>query len=164
MNEKFRLQRSTDKYQKKIKYLIDRYKVAKDWNSNQSGGYRRKSIFFDKIDEVLGCRDVVTLHHVANVGASVSTSTSSNSEETAENPTNKMRTERKKSRKMARAEEHDDEKREMIKASLDGLTEQHQDMSKFRDNFSRMQEQQAQTMNTLVGALTSFLQNNNNKN
>lgn len=37
MNDKFDTKR-TDKYQKKMKYLVDRYKQAKDWNSKQSGG------------------------------------------------------------------------------------------------------------------------------
>jgi len=40
MNNKFGTKRTTDKYWKKIKcmYLVDRYKQAKDWSSQQSGG------------------------------------------------------------------------------------------------------------------------------
>ena len=33
MNDKFGTKKTTDKYQKKMKYLVDRYKQAKDWNS-----------------------------------------------------------------------------------------------------------------------------------
>jgi len=61
MNILFCKKRSTDKYQKKMKYLIERYKQAKDWNSKQSGGNIKKSVHYDEIDQVLGCRDIVTL-------------------------------------------------------------------------------------------------------
>lgn len=40
---------------KNIRYLIDRYKEAKDWNSKQTGVNLRKSVFCDEIGEVLGC-------------------------------------------------------------------------------------------------------------
>ena len=40
MNNKFGTKKTTDKYQKRMKYLVDRYKQAKDWNSKQSGGNR----------------------------------------------------------------------------------------------------------------------------
>lgn len=36
MKDKFGTKKTTDKYQKKMKYLVDRYKQAKDWNSKQS--------------------------------------------------------------------------------------------------------------------------------
>ena len=35
MKDKFGTKKTTDKYQK-MKYLVDRYKQAKDWNSKQS--------------------------------------------------------------------------------------------------------------------------------
>jgi len=70
INKHFGTKRTTEKFSKKIKYLIDRYKIAKDWNSNQSGGHRRKSIYYDQIDEVLGCRDVITLQNVKEAGSS----------------------------------------------------------------------------------------------
>lgn len=60
MKDKFGTKKTTDKYQKKMKYLVDRYKQAKDWNSKQSEGNGRKSAHYDEIDEVLGCRDIVT--------------------------------------------------------------------------------------------------------
>ena len=37
-----------------MKYWIDWYKAAKDWNRNQSGGNRKQSIFSEEIDEILG--------------------------------------------------------------------------------------------------------------
>ena len=60
MKDKFGTKKTTDKYQKKMKYLVDRYKQAKDWNSKQSEGNGRKLAHYDEIDEVLGCRDIAT--------------------------------------------------------------------------------------------------------
>lgn len=68
MNDQFGTKKTTDKYQKKMKYLVDRYKQAKDWNSKQSGGNRRKSAHYDEIDKVLGCRVIVTLQNVQEAG------------------------------------------------------------------------------------------------
>lgn len=61
MNTKFGTTRTRNKYQKKMKYIVDQYKQTKDWNSKQSGGNLRKSAYYDEIDEVLGYRNVVTL-------------------------------------------------------------------------------------------------------
>lgn len=44
-----------------MKYFIERYKKVKDWNSYQIGGYRWKVVFYDEIDVVFGCWDVVML-------------------------------------------------------------------------------------------------------
>ena len=41
------------------------------------------------------------------------------------------------------------------------MDEQRKEMTAFMSNFNRVQEQQAETMNSLVGALTQYLQNNN---
>ena len=38
MNDKFGTKKTTDKYQKKMEYLVDRYKQAKEWNNKQSEG------------------------------------------------------------------------------------------------------------------------------
>ena len=40
--------------QRKMKYLKDRYKEAKDHNRHKTGGERKTSPFYDKIDSVLG--------------------------------------------------------------------------------------------------------------
>ena len=63
-----RTKKPVEKCQRKIKELIDKYKDAKTWNKTQSGGQLRKSVFYDKIDRVLGTRDVVTLKHVVEAG------------------------------------------------------------------------------------------------
>lgn len=145
----------------KIKYLIDRYKIAKDWNRNQSGGHRRESPFYDAIDQVLGCRDIVRLQHVADVGSSKlndSASDESEHEESTAETMREKRSERKKSRKRARADKDDSEERELLANAFKGMKEQRESMSRFMDNYTKAREQQTQTMNALVGALTSFLQ------
>jgi len=157
INTKFKLNRGTDKYKQKMKYLIDRYKIAKDWNKKQSGGQRRESPYYNKIDEVLGCRDVVTLSHVIDVGNSSSSSAADfNSDDDSDNK--EERTERKKSRKRAKTDKDDDEEREFMKNAFDGMKKQHEVMNTFMENYTKGQEQQTQTMNALVGALTTFLQ------
>ena len=50
MNKKFGSKRATESCKKKMKYLLERYKVCKDWNSKQTGGNLRKSAHFDEID------------------------------------------------------------------------------------------------------------------
>ena len=59
---------------KKIKYLIEKYKEAKEWNRKQTGGTRRQSIFYNEIDAILGCRDIVKLRNVSQAGTSGSSS------------------------------------------------------------------------------------------
>ena len=61
---------TSNKCQKTMKYWINRCKVAKDWNRNQSGGNRKQSIFYEEIDEVLGCRDGMTFRHNAHADSS----------------------------------------------------------------------------------------------
>ena len=55
---------------KMMNYVIEGYKIAKDWNSKQTGGHRGQSVFYEEIHAVLACRDVVTLQHVAEAGTS----------------------------------------------------------------------------------------------
>ena len=166
MNDQFGTKKTTDKYQKKMKYLVDRYKQAKDWNSKQSGGNRRKSAHYDEIDEVLGCRDIVTLQNVQEAGSvsqesdrnKTTTDASVECDDDAGITSKKeARSARKKTKKREREEEKDDEDRKMFKSALSGLESQRSDMNSFVTNFSRMQEQQLTTMNALVGALSKFL-------
>ena len=70
LNRKFGTKRTGDKYKKKMNYLIERYKIAKDWNSKQTGGHRRQSVFYEEIYAVLGCRDVVTLRIAKRISLS----------------------------------------------------------------------------------------------
>ena len=86
LNTRFKSNRTVDKCMRKIKYLIDKYKEKKDWNRNQSGGNLRKSPFYDEIDEVLGCCDLVTFSNVkesAVVSPNTSTSSASTSASTS---------------------------------------------------------------------------------
>ena len=113
-----------------MKYLIERYKKAKGCNSHQTGGHRWKIVFYDEIDAVLGCRDVVTLRHVAEAGTSASTSApnsdaseSNNSELPGQDTSPETRTERKKKSKRARPVEGNEEG-DLIKSSLLGMEKQ----------------------------------------
>ena len=54
------MKRMVDKCKAKIKYLIENYKAAKDWNIKQSGGNQKESLFYEEIEAVLGCRNIVT--------------------------------------------------------------------------------------------------------
>ena len=166
MNDKFGTKKTTDKYQKKMKYLVDRYKQAKDWNSKQSGGNRRKSAHYDEIDEVLGCHDIVTLQIFQEAGSvseerdtnKTSTNASVECGDDAGTTSKKEARSARKKTKMEREEEKDDEDRKMLKSALSGLETQRSDMNSFVTNFSRMQERQLTTMNALVGALSKFLE------
>ena len=62
--------KTADKCMREMKYFIERYKNAKDWNKNQTGGSLRKSVYYDEVDKILGCRDMVTFNHVAEAGMS----------------------------------------------------------------------------------------------
>lgn len=72
MNKKFGSKRATKSCKKRMKYLLERYKVCKDWNNKQTGGNLRKSAHFNEIDGVMGCRDIVTLSNVKEAGSAVS--------------------------------------------------------------------------------------------
>jgi len=161
LNTKFGTYRPMDKCKAKIKYLIDKYKGAKDWNLKQSGGHRRQTPFYEEIDAVLGCRNVVTHRHVVEAGASASDSCKEqdNGEETDPCASGESRSDRKRKRKRAWVEEQDEEERNMLKESMSGLQEQREEMREFRETFNKTQEQQVNTMNALVGALSTFLQN-----
>ena len=146
---------------KKINFLIERYKIVKYWNSKQTGGHRRQSFFYEEINYVLGCRDVVALQHVAEAGTSEAFSAAIESAGQEMNP--EARRDHKKKRRRATAKEQDEEI-EPIKSFVSGMERQRQDMNKFMENFTAVQQQQANNMNLLVGALTTFLKNNiNNK-
>lgn len=164
INKAFKSDRLVVKYKNKIKYLLDRYKKAKDWNMKQSGGHLRKSIFYDEFDEVLGCREIVALKHVEQAGSSASNnstnaSLSENEEATPKESTKDKRTERKKKRKSTAVDdETEEEERKFFKAAVSGQEAQRKDMSLFVENFNRIQTEQLNTMNTLVGAVAKFLE------
>ena len=124
LNAKFNTKRIVEKCKAKIKYLIEKYKAAKDWNAKQSGGNRKESLFYEEIDAVLGCRDIVTLRHVAEAGDS------KNSDNFAENGTEEIETspanraERKRKRKREEEEEKKEEERKLMRAALSTFEEQ----------------------------------------
>ena len=65
LNARMKSNKTVEKYMKKIKYLIERCKEAKEWNRKQTEGSKKKSLFYDEIAAVLGCRDIVTLTNVS---------------------------------------------------------------------------------------------------
>ena len=74
LNARMDSNRTVEKCKKKIKYLIDRYKEAKERNGKQGWGLMRKSLFYDEIDTILGrsrCKDIVTLSQVSNVATAL---------------------------------------------------------------------------------------------
>ena len=110
INNRLGCQKTAQKCTKKMKYLIDRYKEAKDWNTKQTWGNLRKTIFYDELDAVLGCRDAVTMKRVVHAGAvggkdkqstDASTDVQGNSErgEQERRPDQRTRSDRKKSAK-----------------------------------------------------------------
>ena len=73
-NSRLESNKTVEKCMKKMKYLIEKYKEVKEWNRKQTGGTRRQSIFYNEIDAILGCRDIVTLRNVSQAGTSGSLS------------------------------------------------------------------------------------------
>lgn len=161
LNNRLGSSRTSQKCNKKIKYLIDRYKDAKDWNSKQSGGNLKKSPFYDEIDAILGCRDLVTLPHVVQAGVSTS---GEETEQKEKAPVNKQdaRSARKKTRKRQRLEERDEEEQNTCKEAFQEMKEQRSEMKEFMKNFHEMQRHQVDMMNNFLGAMTQFMQQESN--
>ncbi|PFX21293.1 hypothetical protein AWC38_SpisGene14233 [Stylophora pistillata] len=168
----------------KIKYLIEKYKEAKEWSRKQTGGTRRQSIFYNEIDTILGCRDIVTLRNVSEAGTSgsssplnISHSSSADSpagsddldaqpdknEQSQREPKKKdardARTDRKKqSRKRNRAavKEGDEEERRELRESMDAFKKCGENLSNFMET-SETQKQQMAMMGQFIGARTQFM-------
>jgi len=156
LNSKFGTKRTSDKVQKKMKYWIKRYKGAEDWNSKQTGGNLKQSVHYNEIDEVLGCRDTVTLNRVGKAGSSNHAGEeAASAKDLVCTDNTKQRTARKK---RAREDNKQDEEWKFFKNALSGLEAQRGEMSTPIDGSNRNHEQQLATMNALVGALTNFLQ------
>ncbi|XP_068737029.1 uncharacterized protein [Montipora capricornis] len=170
INNKFKTNKTVDKCLRKIKYLINAYKEKKEWNRNQTGGNLRKSIFYDEIDAVLGCRDAVTLKHVQEGGDSSSPTSSADSDspsnlssessreealdpkETAAPP--KSRLERKKGqgkrkRKVNDAEDGDGD--EHFRQAFDEIKAQGQRVASSMEKMQEMQMRQIDCMNQFMG-------------
>jgi len=175
---------------KKIKYLIEKYKELKEWNRKQTGGTRRQSIFYNEIDAILGCRDIVTLQNMSEAGTSGSSSLLKTSHSSsvdspaglddldAQSDKNKQsqgdskkqdacdaRTDRKKqskqSRKRNRAAVEEGEEEERRE-----LCESMDAIKKCGENLSNFmetsetQKQQMAMMGQFIGAMTQFMSKN----
>ena len=170
INSKFKTNKTVDKCLQKIKYLIDAYKEKKEWNRNQTGGKLRKSIFYDEIDAILGCRDAVTLKHVQEAGdtsSAISSADSNNplnlfaesSREEALDPKEtaapqKSRLERKKGqgkrkRKLNDAEDGDGD--EHFRRAFDEIKSQGERIASSMEKMQEMQMRQMDCMNQFMG-------------
>ena len=138
LNSKFGTKRTSDKVQKKMKYWIKRYKGAKDWNSKQTGGNPKQSVDFNEIDEVLACRDAVTLNRVGEAGSTKQAGEeAASAEDLVCTDNTEQRTARKKTKKRAREDDEQDKERKFFKNALSGLEAQRGEMSTFIDDFNR---------------------------
>lgn len=171
INERCNTSKTIEKCIRKIKHLIDLYKDRKDWNRKQTGGTLRKSPFYDEIDEILGCRDVVTLDHVketVTVESETSSSSpanspanssdkSSNSDSIASEETEKKKTDKKsrndrKRNKRKRANQNDDD--DYFRDAITGLTSQG---NRVAESMEKMLEAQTEQMNSMNMFLGNFL-------
>jgi len=108
-------------------------------------------VHYNEIDEVLGCRDTVTLNRVGEAGSSNQAGEeAASADDLVCTDNTKQRTAMKKTKKRARKDDEQDEERKFFKNALSGLEAQRGEMSTFFDNFNRNHEQQLATMNALV--------------
>ena len=143
LNKRFKASWTLVQVQRKIRYLKEQYKKANDWNRKQTGGNRKTSPHFDKMNEVLGKKDSVTMKHIVSAGNSPtcsttkdtsSPSTSNDSKEMDEDEEMKgkgksakdARKERKTKRRMSgrQDEELEDKKSAKVESTLDCLQQQ----------------------------------------
>ena len=166
LNNKLGCNKTKEKCKLKIKYLTDRYKDAKQWNKRQTGGHTRKTLFYEEIDSVLGCPEIVTLKYVEQAGAGTrkkATSDEGEAKETTDDEepgAQKSRYERKKSRsrKRQREIEKDEEEQSAFKEIVANMKEQREDMKTLMTTFTDMQKEQSTTMNNFLTAMTQFFQ------
>lgn len=106
LNSKFGSKRTSNKVQKEMKYWIERYKGAEDWNSKQTGGNLKRSVHYNEIDENLVCRDAVTLNRVGKAGSSNQAGDdAASAEDLVYTDNTEQRTARKKTKKRAREDD-----------------------------------------------------------
>ena len=170
-----------------MRYLIDKYKNAKDWNRNQSGGHFRKSPHFDIIDSILGTRDIVTLDHVEETEGEMDDNSQARSDRQKDREQTKQlevespkpaatrkdsalspatpaqfRKARKKSverRKRGINEvESDDEERQAFKAACKSINEQGDKMADvMKQCLESAQQQQSAMFQQFLGSLSGLL-------
>ncbi|XP_078363753.1 uncharacterized protein LOC144647961, partial [Oculina patagonica] len=168
--------------QRKIKYLKDRYKEAKDHNRNKTGGDRKTSPFYEEIDSVLGCRDIVTFSHVEE--SSPSTSGTSSRSPGSSNDNNEKddeeideeefeqslavfglnkkrerksqrRDERKRAKTAKATRKERDEDDDLFRESMEKLQAQGDKLTNVLEAMEKNQTQQLQIMNQFM---TNFMQ------
>ena len=165
--------KTADKCIRKIKYIIERYRNAKDWNKNQTGGSLRKSVNYDKVDKILGCRDVVTFNHVAEAGISSESATeinagpsdttgeisTSSSPSFPETPAERIRASKKgkrASKRKAPDNESDDE-------ALKDVRQQGEKVASFLDSLQQTHTQQLAMMSQFMGSIVKILDKEQNE-
>ena len=168
--------------QRKMKYLKDRYKEAKDHNRHKTGGERKTSPFYDEIDSVLGCRDIVTFSHIEE-SAPGSSSSSPNSNGKEGGPEDDEEFEQSLAafglnRKKERKSQHDERKRAkdakaprkeqeegntLFRESMKKLQEQGGKISGLLESMERNQAQQLQLMNQFMNNFMQAMQSSKDK-
>ena len=165
-----------------MKYLKDRYKEAKDHNRHKTGGERKTSPFYDEIDSVLGCRDIVTFSHIEESapGSSSSCPNSNGKEGGPEDDEEfkqslaafglKRKKERKSQRdekkcaKGAKAPRKEQEKGDtLFRKSMKKLQEQGDKISGVLESMERNQAQQLQLMNQFMNNFMQAMQSSKDK-
>jgi len=161
LNEQFKADRTVDKCQRKIKYLIDKYKERKDWNRKQTGGNLWKSPLYDEIDAVLGCRDLVTLQNIKESApsSSGSSSPSNNQVESTDDSSPeaviKSRKERKKRRINTEAEAEDN----AVANALSAVNEQGNRLTSVLEDMQKSQSEQMKMMTQFMGCMMEAMKN-----
>ena len=165
-----------------MKYLKDRYNEAKDHNCHKTGGERKTSPFYDEIDSVLGCRDIVTFSHIEE-SAPGSSSSSPNSngkeggpeddetvdDEEFEQSLDAFGLKRKKERKSQRAKgakaphKEREEGDTLFRESMRKLQEQGDKISGVLESMERNQAQQLQLMNQFMNNFIQAMQSSKDK-
>ena len=186
-----RTKKPVEKCQRKIKYLIDKYKDPKTWNKTQSGGQSRKSVFYDKIDRVLGTRDVVTLKHVVEAwthtdspipnptspstddsvapGSSSGTpspqpstrGTSSGESSNAVNRPSRARKEPKRATKRKIPEDGKDKEATLLKRSIESIKKQDKKLTEIMQDLQENQSKQLEMVASFMGSLVEAIKEKN---
>lgn len=168
--------KTADKCIRKMKYIIERYKNAKDWNKNQTGGNLRKSVYYDEVDKILGCRDLVTFNNVAEAGISGESApqvVAESSDTTGENSTSsspnvlqtpaEKRRASKRGKRASKRKAPDNDSDEEFKMALKDMRQQGEKVTAFMDSLQQSQTQQLAMMNQFMGSIVKILGQQNEK-
>ena len=148
----FGTKKTDEKCQRKIKYLIDKYKEAKSWNKSQTRGHLRKSVFYDKIDRVLGTRDISTMKHVVEAGTS--TASPSSLSANLAGPSKQCRKVRKRTTKRkVPTEDAGMEEAVSIKKSLESIEKQGENLTAFMEGKQQNHGKQLEMIASFMGPL-----------